>query len=435
MRRALALAALLLGCGPARTLPPEQTAPIRIGAIVPLQGELGSDGESWRDSIVLAVREVNAAGGVLPGRRVELIIEDSESTVTGGIQAAERLRDAGVVAIIGDAGSSSTIAILEGPLAIDEANPMPPILLASGLSTSPRLTEINAALVPADETEPPDWWFFRTVPPDDGQYLALGNAVYDHGCRRLAIMYIDNDYGVPFAAGVSGQYMRRAMTSGMGTIVPSPAGIAFPEEGTGTTYQPMVDTVSMANPDCVALIGYPQSAAYIVNDWYALPTPPSVQWFGTDGIRQMGFADLVGDPTRIDGFLGTSPITEQSTGAYNAYRDLYLAYFGEPPAAFGSNLYDATAMVLLAIAMAGDPDDREAIRDSVLRLNETTATMIVGPGDLANGLRRIRAGQALNYEGASGSCDLDRNGNVPPLYELWRYDGATERFVGQGTVR
>lgn len=432
MNRAITIALLASSaCAPARTLPPEATEPVRIGLIVPLQGELGSDGESWRDSVVLAVREVNAAGGVLPGRRVELWIEDSESTVMGGIAAAEALREAGVVAIIGDAASSSTIAILEGPLATQS----PPILLASGLSTSPRLTEINRALTPTDETMPPDWWFFRTVPPDDGQYVALANAMYDDGCRRVAIMYIDNDYGRPFASGVAAQYQRRAIVSGVGRLVPSSAGVAFPEEGTGATYQPMVNTVAAAMPDCVALIAYPQSAAYIVNDWYALPEPPRVQWFGTDGIRQMGFADLVGDPRRIDGFLGTSPITEQSTGAYNAYRDLFLAYFGSQPAAFGSNLYDATAMVLLAIAMAGDPDDREAIRDHVLALNETPGGMIVGPGALADGLRRIRAGQAINYEGASGSCDLDRVGNVPPVYELWRFDAATMRFVGQGTVQ
>lgn len=437
--RPIALASLVLAnvvvagaCGPPRTLDPSETAPVRIGVIVPLRGELGSDGQSWRDSVVLAVREVNAAGGVLPGRRVELIVEDGESTVAGGVAAAERLIDAGVVAIIGDVASSATLAILDGPLATTD----PPILLVSAMSSSPLLTERNAEHVSDDEAVPPDWWFLRTVPPDDGQYVALGNAMYDHGdagCRRVAILYLDNDYGRPFRDGIAAQYLMRANATGEGTLVPSADGIPFGEDV--TNYDAQVSALAAANPDCVALIAYPQSAGYIVNAWSLLSTRPVVQWFGTDGIRQQGFADEVGDPSLIDGFLGTAPITELSTSAYVSYRELYQAHFGGVPAAFGSNLYDATALVMLAIAKAGSTEDREAIRDAILELNEPAGSTVVQAGELAEGLRAIRMGAPINYDGASGSVDIDRFGNPPGVFELWRFDAATESFVSQGTVQ
>jgi neutral amino acid transport system substrate-binding protein len=389
-------------CGPRRTLGPDESDPVRIGLSVPLRGELGSDGASWRDAVRLAVREVNSAGGPLPGRSAELLIADSESTVEGAIAAYEALAAQGVVAIVGDAASSSTIAIYERIRASGR-----PIVLASGLSTSPRLTEINASL-PADQR-----FFFRTVPPDDGQYRALADAMYQEGCRNIAILYADNDYGVPFRDGVREHFRI------LGGRVAIEQGYI---EGLAD-YSAEVRAVAGAMPDCIALIAYPQSAGVIVRNWSMLGSRPSVRWFGTDGVYQPGFPMQVGDPMLIDGFLGTAPVTAPMTPAYNRFVASYRATFGVDPVAFASNLYDAAALILLAIARAGSTD-AAAIRDAVRQINDPMGTPVQA-GSLAEALDALRRpGRRINYEGASGSVDVDEFGNVRGQFELWRYDAA-----------
>jgi hypothetical protein len=43
------------------------------------------------------------------------------------------------------------------------------------------------------------------------------------------------------------------------------------------------------------------------------------------------------------------------------------------------------------------------------------------PGDFAKAFKLIKAGKAINYEGAAGSVDFDKNGDVVTPIEVWRY--------------
>ena len=50
--------------------------PIKVGIVLPLSGGLELFGQQGIQGAKLAVAEINAAGGVLGGRKFELIIED-----------------------------------------------------------------------------------------------------------------------------------------------------------------------------------------------------------------------------------------------------------------------------------------------------------------------------------------------------------------------
>lgn len=391
----------LCGCAPERTLLEDDTQPVRIGMIAPLAGDLSPNGPGWRDAVRLAVREVNAAGGVLPGRSVELLIENGESDANVGVAAAMRLVESGVVGIIGDSSSSATKRVYQ------EVTLPAQVLLASGVSTSITLTTINRELAG-------DWFFFRTAPPDARQAPVLAEAMYAHDCRRIAIFYVDDgDYGGPFRDGT------RARLSEYGDVV---IPIEQPYRSPGSDYSTEVAAVAAAAPDCIAFIAYPESAGVIIRNWYALSARPSVRWFATDGLRT-GLLEEVGNASFIDGFLGTAPFTSVPSPSYNRFAANYRSTFGAEPNAFASNLYDAAALMLLAIAKAGTTTDRRAIRDAVLTLNDPGGT-IIQAGELAEGLRLVRSGRPINYEGASGPVIVDGDGNVDGPYELWRFEAS-----------
>jgi ABC-type branched-subunit amino acid transport system substrate-binding protein len=71
------IAPMLYGCTAPTTGPSPSDTPIKIGAPVPLTGYMASDGFNMRDGIILAVEDLNSAGGLV-GRPVEAIFFDSK---------------------------------------------------------------------------------------------------------------------------------------------------------------------------------------------------------------------------------------------------------------------------------------------------------------------------------------------------------------------
>lgn len=107
-RTAAVLAAALIGIGAAHA----QTAPpIRIGVLTSLSGTLAGVGVPIRSGMELAVREINASGGIL-GRQVQLLVEDEEGNPSVAVQKAEKLIQVGKVDFLtGVVNSGSTLAV------------------------------------------------------------------------------------------------------------------------------------------------------------------------------------------------------------------------------------------------------------------------------------------------------------------------------------
>src|SRR5688500_6439387 len=109
---ATAVIGALSGCGPEQTLADGRLAPVKVGVITSLSGGLSSLGPGWRNSALLAEQEVNAAGGVLPGRQLELVVVHDATDEATGREAAERLiRDEALVGILGAAASSVSLEV------------------------------------------------------------------------------------------------------------------------------------------------------------------------------------------------------------------------------------------------------------------------------------------------------------------------------------
>jgi branched-chain amino acid transport system substrate-binding protein len=106
---------------------------IKIGLANPLTGPLAGSGERNRTAIGLAIRRINAEGGVL-GREVALVTADDACGTDQAAAAALELIKAGVVVVVGHLCSHSSLVAA----AVYEAAGLPMI---SPDSTHPRLTE------------------------------------------------------------------------------------------------------------------------------------------------------------------------------------------------------------------------------------------------------------------------------------------------------
>lgn len=150
--------------------------PIKIGLFGPMSGTNAAVGLSQEEGVMMAVNEINAAGGI-NGRPIEIISEDDENDATTAVSVVNKLINSDeVVALIGSVNSSVTLAALE-------------VTQDVGI---PHLTAISSgAAVTTSGYE----YVVRVQASDLLQAEAVVNYAIDAGYEKIGLMYQNDDYG------------------------------------------------------------------------------------------------------------------------------------------------------------------------------------------------------------------------------------------------
>ncbi len=113
MRRALILLAILLTAGLwPQSGPAQSKDPVKIGLAAAVSGGSAASGEAIKRGIQIAMDEINARGGVLGGRRFELVIRDDEGNPAKGVTIARELVEREKVAAV-FGGLHTTVALAQ----------------------------------------------------------------------------------------------------------------------------------------------------------------------------------------------------------------------------------------------------------------------------------------------------------------------------------
>ena len=158
---------LVLACG-------SEDEPFVIGAMDALTGVAESYGNPLHQAKLLAVEEINAAGGI-NGRMLELIVEDSKCAAQDAITAYNKLTDVdGVKIILGTTCSGSMLGA--APLAEKDG-----VILFSASATSPDIASAGD-------------YIFRTAINDLRLGIDMGNTLWVDGVRSIATITESTDY-------------------------------------------------------------------------------------------------------------------------------------------------------------------------------------------------------------------------------------------------
>jgi branched-chain amino acid transport system substrate-binding protein len=385
----------LLGCSSGSAS--SQPAPIEMGASFDLTGTLKGVGLPAQSGTRLAEQQINAVGGVL-GRPVHFNISDDTGDPTVTQRVVGQLLGTGIPAMLGPLGSGQTTAVVKTVTSV-------PVIEISPSATSTELSGISP-------------YFFRTVPPDDFQGQAIALVASQNKCTSLALVHYDDAYGDPMA-----QVITQVFTKGGGTIA-----IDVKTADGKANYQTEVGQITALStpPACIALVMYAQSGAQLIKDFKTASPQATVLFIGSDGLYDPTFITSgylnPADPTSqfyLDGVIGTNPDTNPVTTDFNDFSNLYQAAFGPgDPEAYASNAYDAAILLALAIEKAGGAGDVNALKDALLSVSQGTGKAH-GPASVAEAIYDIRQGVAINYDGASGPCNFDSQGNVSAGYIVW----------------
>jgi branched-chain amino acid transport system substrate-binding protein len=110
--RSTALGAAATGLLSAPAVLRAQGPSVKIGVLHPVSGALSYSGQQGRLGAILALGELNSAGGIkaLGGAKVEAMLGDAQSTPEGGNAEVEKMNAAGVAAVVGGYASSICLA-------------------------------------------------------------------------------------------------------------------------------------------------------------------------------------------------------------------------------------------------------------------------------------------------------------------------------------
>jgi len=106
------LSVALAAAGPALA---QSKEPVKIGLSAAVSGGSAASGEAIKRGLQIAIDEINAKGGVLGGRKLELVVRDDEGNPQKGVTIARELVEREkVVAVFG--GLHTTVALAQVPV-------------------------------------------------------------------------------------------------------------------------------------------------------------------------------------------------------------------------------------------------------------------------------------------------------------------------------
>lgn len=385
----LLILSTIVACQPSQPL----TA-LKIGTLLPITGDLAQYGASMQNSARLLVDTVNQCGGVL-GQPVTLLAADDQTEPSIGVTAITKLTEVDRVAgVVGAASSAVSSAAVD--IAVRNQT-----ILISPASTSPVFSDR------ARRGEFQGFWF-RTAPPDTFQGQALAKLALAQGFKTVAILAINNDYGnglinafIPAFTRMGGQVVNQAR---------------YPADA--SSFDSEVQAVFSQSPDTVLLVAYPETGSLILKTAYeqGLLTN-TTKVMTTDGMKETNIATMIGK-NATGAYIATGMIgTAASAGGQGLadFQKQFISQYRQPPKIYDANTWDAAALLVLAAEAAKTPIG-EQLKQFMREVANPPGTEVT---DVCQALSLIRAGQPINYQGASGSLDLNEQGDVTGSYDIW----------------
>jgi branched-chain amino acid transport system substrate-binding protein len=308
---------------------------VKIGLSAPLTGDWAEYGNDFKRAVQMVIDRTNEMGGV-HGKKIELVIEDSRGDPKESVLIAEKfVADPDIIAEIGDFSSSSCMA-------------------AAPIYERANMTQLSPTSSHMDFTKKGEN-MFRVVATQgyEGPYNARW-AVNDLGKKKLATIYINNDWGVD----ANKYFVEEAKKLGA-EIVAEEAFVPGEKDFTA-----ILSKLKRLEPDLIYLPTFYADAAAILNQAKRMRFTPVVM--ANSSLFSEKTIELGGEA--VEGIIIPANyfITDPRPAAQEFTRE-YKALYDMEPNQFAALAYDAANLMIAALQEVG-LDDRSKVREGLLSL-------------------------------------------------------------------
>jgi branched-chain amino acid transport system substrate-binding protein len=325
---------LLLVCAALATwavAPAAAQETIKIGFFAPITGPVAADGASAKQSVELAVKEVNAAGGFM-GKKVELIVYDDRLNPQEAVAIANKLIEKDqVVGVV--SGSYSGPTRVTAPIFAKARLPM-----VAGYAVHPDVT------MGSDSN-------FRNGFLGEVEGGAAGEyAVKVLKTKKPAIINMDNDFGREISAG----FAKRAEKLGAKVLVQQV--YKYPGE---KDFRPFLTRIKEANPDLIFAAGYYDVAALMTLQAKELGITTSI--LAEEGFDSPKFIELARG-TAEGVIIATNLDRDDPRPVVQNFLKNYRQAYNIDPDMVGASSYDAFMILVNAVGRAGSTNRQDVIK-------------------------------------------------------------------------
>jgi branched-chain amino acid transport system substrate-binding protein len=332
--RASAVAAVLLGLTVAARA---GEAPLRIGVSEPLTGVNAFYGQQARWGTELAINEANAAGGI-NGREIAADYQDNACNPADGVKSATQMLASGRYVAMLDGGCSS-VALAIMPLVERAAVPY--------VVANPSASAISERSGAGGNT-----WTFKVNPSDATMLNSLVDWLTKQGVDdRIAVLAEDTDYGRGGA---------KALADILATSGKHLARTDYFQKGT-TDFTTVLASIKASRPSQLAIFAIGADTANLLNQYADVGGPPLTGRIQLEQIPR----EIAASPV----FQGLSTVQPWDLAVDTPENKAFIAAFRAlakaDPAVNAWDSYEATRVLLAAIAAAGPNPTPAAVREAL----------------------------------------------------------------------
>jgi branched-chain amino acid transport system substrate-binding protein len=294
-----------------------QGAPLKIGMCTPVTGPAAEQGRYAQTGARLALDAINKAGGVL-GRKVELVIEDDQTTNPGIVLAFSKLASQpDIVAFIGSIRSTQVHAMAPDVMKVGK-----PVMIGG---TDPALTHMGNP------------WLFRFRPNDSYS----GSVIAEYGTKTLG----KKKWAIVHSTDAFGTAGGKALTAGLGRLPGTSVALDQGYANQSQDFTPVVLAIKQSGADILgSYFTFENDLGVFARQLRQLGV--TIPWVGSPSIVNVSALKLAGPA--LNGTFGVADYAEESRSAWT---------------------YDAMNVLCGAINKAGKTDPH-AIREAILAVRK-----------------------------------------------------------------
>jgi branched-chain amino acid transport system substrate-binding protein len=388
---------------------------------LPFTGKEAAIGRNLEQALLLAVADVNDAGGI-NGQHLQLITRDSNSGSERGLdQLLQLLYTDGVTYLI-------------GPEETELAQEVVPDIKALNV-----LELLPGYAAPSIEHSGSRGAWIRLAPSTEAFACAMGKQVVRNGAATVNALVTADDYSPSLASDFTSRF--GSLGGKLKPSVTVPVG--------ASSYARQVNQVIGYGADMTLLMAPPESAATITTEWTIDGRRGA--WYLSPLLRADAFLQNIPFGT-LNGALGLSPSTSlagecapgdgdelKCTGANaRAFSQHFSDYWqGDRPFPAANYYYDAVVLLALALNKGqAEADTRPGVRGVQADIRELGApdAVPVRWNDLSSPFAEIRLGTEVRYVGAAAEYEFDIYGAAQhSVFDTWAI--ANDGYVDTGTVK
>jgi ABC-type branched-subunit amino acid transport system substrate-binding protein len=358
---------------------------LTIGVVAPFTGVDAVLGPKYEVACLAATQQINKLGGIL-GHQIKCKTVDTRGDPADAVPAVRQMY-----------ATTSNLSLVIGCTS-DEASTVVPVFNAHQTVAFCMTGESEF-----DHVHFP--YFFRLVPPDAADSVAMVKIAKVHGYKNIALAFA-NDAG-------SQTFVQPALAAlklnGMNVVSNQTLDI------NATTFQTEAQAIVSAHPDAIMMEALGAAGVGLLNSIYALNGNKMIPIIGTSAMIDPTFFSSVttgpiGMQNFITNFYADNQTVNASGPAYPLYKKMVLAQSGKvkgvPSFAglLGANgtlhLYDGINLAALAMVMSHSTSGSKYKAD-ILKIAEGTKGAVI-VSSYATGLKALKAGKKIHYEGVGG---------------------------------